>query len=48
MVGEERNFGLGTLVRVTEVRVYWPDGEQEVFPGGPAGQIRELGKGSGQ
>ncbi len=42
------HFGLGGAGAVDAVRVVWPDGAEETFPGGPADRAVELRKGSGR
>jgi enediyne biosynthesis protein E4 len=42
------HFGLGHREAVDELRVRWPDGAEELFPGRPADQIVTLRKGEGQ
>lgn len=42
------HFGLGRADRVDAVEVRWPDGREEVFPGGPADRLVELRKGGGR
>lgn len=42
------HFGLGDVASVQEVRVVWPDGFEEVFPGGPADRFVVLRRGEGQ
>ncbi len=42
------HFGLGSCDAVEELRVLWPDGAEEVFPGGPADRIVVLHKGEGK
>jgi enediyne biosynthesis protein E4 len=41
------HFGLGAATAVDEVRVRWPDGSVESFPGGAADRIIELPRGGG-
>jgi enediyne biosynthesis protein E4 len=40
-------FGLGSVVTIDSVTILWPDGIDEVFPGGPADRYLVLGKGTG-
>jgi hypothetical protein len=42
------HFGLGKAAEAGSVRVLWPDGVAEVFPGGPADRLLELRKGEGR
>jgi hypothetical protein len=42
------HFGLGAAAEVEAVRVLWPDGVDEVFPGGPADREVRLEKGKGR
>jgi hypothetical protein len=42
------HFGLGAADRVEAVRVVWPDGTEETFPGGPADRQVVLRKGEGR
>jgi enediyne biosynthesis protein E4 len=41
------HFGLGPAASVDGLRVRWPDGAVEAFPGGPADRMMELRKGAG-
>lgn len=41
------HFGLGPAAAVDDIRVDWPDGTMENFPGGPADRRIELRKGEG-
>jgi hypothetical protein len=41
-------FGLGTTTEIDAIRVTWPDGTQEVFPGGSVDRSIVLRKGEGQ
>jgi hypothetical protein len=38
----EAVFGLGEAATVSEVRVRWPDGTDQTFPGGPADRRFDL------
>jgi hypothetical protein len=42
------HFGLGPAERVDDIRVTWPDGTAEDFPGGPADRRLTLRKGEGK
>ncbi len=42
------HFGLGPVQRVDAIRVVWPDGTEEEFPGRPADQAVVLRKGEGR
>jgi hypothetical protein len=42
------HFGLGGADRYDAVRVTWPDGLKEVFPGGPTDRAIELRRGEGK
>jgi enediyne biosynthesis protein E4 len=42
------HFGLGPADRVDAVRVLWPDGTAEEFPGGPADRAVTLSRGAGR
>jgi hypothetical protein len=41
------HFGLGPAESVEAIEVFWPDGNREEFPGGPADAVRTLRKGEG-
>ncbi len=41
-------FGLGKAEQVDAIAVTWPDGVQELFPGGPANRSVEVRKGEGR
>jgi hypothetical protein len=41
------HFGLGSAAAIDAVRVLWPDGALERFPGGPADRVLVLRKGEG-
>jgi hypothetical protein len=40
------HFGLGAATTFDTIRVIWPDGSEENFPGGPADRQIELRQGS--
>jgi hypothetical protein len=40
------HVGLGSLAAVDCIEVRWPDGSDEIFPGGPVNQLRVLAHGS--
>ena len=42
------HFGLGRASRVDAVRVLWPDGLEEVFPGQEADRVVVLSRGTGR
>jgi hypothetical protein len=42
------HFGLGAVSTMNSIRVRWPDGAEEEFPGGAINQYRVLRKGSGK
>jgi hypothetical protein len=42
------HFGLGRTSRFDAIRVTWPDGFREEFPGGPADRSIELRRGEGR
>jgi hypothetical protein len=42
------HFGLGAASQVESIRVAWPDGTTELFPGGPADRLVEVRKGGGR
>jgi hypothetical protein len=42
------HFGLSKAAEVESIRVLWPDGVAEVFPGGPADRLLEIRKGEGR
>jgi hypothetical protein len=42
------HFGLGTNASIDRIRVRWPDGSEEEFPGGPADRKRVVVKGKGK
>lgn len=41
------HFGLGEAKSIDRIEVLWPDGAEEVFPGGPYDQLITLRKGNG-
>ena len=41
------HFGLGAAAEVDRITVVWPDGTEEVFPGGPCDRSLVLQKGTG-
>jgi hypothetical protein len=41
------HFGLGASAAVERVRVLWPDGVEEIFPGGAVDRLMVLRKGTG-
>ena len=42
------HFGLGAADRFHAIRVVWPDGTEEAFPGGPADRVVPVVKGTGR
>jgi hypothetical protein len=42
------HFGLGPVTKIDSIEVLWPDGAQEIFPGGPPDRMLTLAKGAGQ
>jgi len=42
------HFGLGANAAIDELRVRWPDGRDELFPGGAADRVITLRQGEGQ
>lgn len=42
------HFGLGAASTFDQVRIDWPDGTWETFPGGPADRVVTFNKGSGR
>jgi hypothetical protein len=42
------HFGLGEQARIDSVRVTWPDGAEEIYPGGAADRQMVLKKGTGR
>ncbi len=44
----ELHFGLGNALAVDRIEVRWPDGSEEVFPGGPVDRAVTLRRGSGE
>lgn len=42
------HFGLGEAASIDRLRVHWPDGEVESFPGGKADQVLSIVKGQGR
>ena len=42
------HFGLGSVTRIDEINVLWPDGSEEVFPGGGVDRVVAVRKGSGR
>jgi hypothetical protein len=42
------HFGLGRAAQVDAVRVVWPDGAEELFPGGAADRSVVVRKGEGR
>lgn len=42
------HFGLGPATTVNEIRIDWPDGLRETFPGGSADRVITLNRGTGR
>lgn len=42
------HFGLGDAKIIERIEVLWPDGAEEIFPGGPCDQVISLRKGNGK
>jgi hypothetical protein len=42
------HFGLGPTDTIDQIRIDWPDGTRETFPGGPTDRAVTLNKGSGR
>jgi hypothetical protein len=42
------HFGLGSIDRVDDILVLWPDGSEEVFPGGGVDRLLVVRQGQGQ
>jgi hypothetical protein len=42
------HFGLGQISSVDRLRVFWPDGTEEIFPGGDPDRLVVLHKGAGR
>jgi hypothetical protein len=42
------HFGVGKVKAIDRIEVHWPDGSEEVFPGGKADRAITLRKGSGE
>ena len=42
------HFGLGPVTSLDQIRVAWPDGLVEVFPGGTVDRLLTLERGQGQ
>jgi enediyne biosynthesis protein E4 len=42
------HFGLGPITAIERVRVIWPDGTEEAFPGGAADRFLTVRKGEGR
>jgi hypothetical protein len=42
------HFGLGTVDRLDQIRIDWPDGGSEVFPGSEVDRVLRLERGKGQ
>jgi hypothetical protein len=42
------HFGVGKNERIDEIRIVWPDGLEETFPGGPADRMMTLQRGDGR
>jgi hypothetical protein len=42
------HFGLGSAATVDEIRIDWPDGTRETFPGGAADRVLSVSRGTGR
>jgi hypothetical protein len=42
------HFGLGATSQIDEIRVLWPDGREEIYPGGAVDRIMTLKQGEGR